>query len=145
MQKRRCNVLCKGQWITGMAILDPKTRASSRLLMSQGCGAVWQAGIADASVDLIISNCVLNLSPDKPAVLREAYRVLANGGEFYFSDVYCDRRLPAAVRQHEVLLGECLGGALYVNDFKVRGSGGPAAICMANLCSLFCKQHGSCP
>ncbi|GAQ93433.1 hypothetical protein KFL_015250010 [Klebsormidium nitens] len=77
-----------------------------------------QAGIADASVDLIISNCVVNLSPDKAAVLREAYRVLAPGGEFHFSDVYCDRRLPAAVRRHEVLLGECLGGALYVNDFK---------------------------
>eukprot|EP00899_Mesostigma_viride_P027361 jgi/Mesvir1/780/Mv17379-RA.1 len=76
------------------------------------------AGIADASVDLVISNCVVNLSPDKPAVLREAYRVLADGGEFYFSDVYCDRRLPEVVRKHEVLVGECLGGALYIEDFK---------------------------
>jgi arsenite methyltransferase len=76
------------------------------------------AGVDDASVDLIISNCVINLSPDKAAVLSEAYRVLANGGEFYFSDVYCDRRLPDALRSQEVLLGECLGGAMYIEDFK---------------------------
>lgn len=75
------------------------------------------AGIADGSIDLIISNCVVNLSPDKAAVLKEAYRVLAQGGEMYFSDVYCDRRLPAEVRTHPVLLGECLGGALYEQDF----------------------------
>ncbi|KAF6263798.1 S-adenosyl-L-methionine-dependent methyltransferase [Scenedesmus sp. NREL 46B-D3] len=75
------------------------------------------AGIAAGSMDLIISNCVINLSPDKAAVLGEAYQALADGGEVFFSDVYCDRRLPAAVRSHEVLLGECLGGALAVNDF----------------------------
>jgi arsenite methyltransferase len=75
------------------------------------------AGLEDESIDLIISNCVVNLSPDKAAVLQEAYRVLAPGGEMYFSDVYCDRRLPANVRTHPVLLGECLGGALYEEDF----------------------------
>ena len=75
------------------------------------------AGIESDSIDLIISNCVVNLSHDKAAVLQEAYRVLAPGGEMYFSDVYCDRRLPADVRTHPVLLGECLGGALYVQDF----------------------------
>ena len=52
--------------------------------------------IPSDSIDIIISNCVVNLSPDKPAVLREAFRVLREGGEFYFSDVYGDRRLPAA-------------------------------------------------
>ena len=60
------------------------------------------AGIEDETVDMIISNCVVNLSPDKPAVLREAYRVLAPGGELHFSDVYCDRRLPKHVQEHEV-------------------------------------------
>jgi SAM-dependent methyltransferase len=60
---------------------------------------------------------VLNLSTDKPAVLRGAQRLLRPGGEFYFSDVYADRRLPAAVQSHPVLYGECLGGALYWNDF----------------------------
>ena len=62
-----------------------------------------KAGIADKSFDLVISNCVVNLSPDKKRVLQEAYRVLANGGEFYFSDVYCDRRLPQHVKDHEVI------------------------------------------
>ena len=69
-------------------------------------------------MDLIISNCVVNLSPDKRAVLREAFRVLADGGEMHFSDVYADRRLPAAARADPLLVGECLGGALYIEDFK---------------------------
>ena len=54
-------------------------------------------------MDLILSNCVVNLSPDKPAVLAEAYRVLKPGGEFYFSDVYADRRVSAEAQQNEVL------------------------------------------
>jgi SAM-dependent methyltransferase len=70
-----------------------------------------------ASFDVIVSNCVLNLSTDKPAVLRGVQRLLKPGGEFYFSDVYADRRLPEPLRRHPVLYGECLGGALYWNDF----------------------------
>ena len=50
------------------------------------------------SYDLAISNCVVNLSPDKRSVLREVYAALKVGGEFYFSDVYCDRRLPQHVQ-----------------------------------------------
>lgn len=75
------------------------------------------AGIRKDSMDLVISNCVINLSPNKKQVLSGVYDVLKHGGEFYFSDVYCDRRLPDTVRSHKVLLGECLGGALYINDF----------------------------
>ncbi len=73
--------------------------------------------LAPGSFDVIVSNCVVNLSPDKDAVLRNVYRLLKNGGEFYFSDVYADRRVPDAVRNDPVLYGECLGGALYWNDF----------------------------
>ncbi|ALP51884.1 methyltransferase type 11 [Candidatus Tenderia electrophaga] len=69
------------------------------------------------SFDVIVSNCVINLSPDKDAVLQGIQRLLAPGGEFYFSDVYADRRVPEAVRNDPVLYGECLGGALYWNDF----------------------------
>ncbi|MBI3285628.1 MAG: methyltransferase domain-containing protein [Burkholderiales bacterium] len=69
------------------------------------------------SFDVIVSNCVVNLSPDKDAVLRGVQRLLKPGGEFYFSDVYSDRRVPDAVRKDTVLYGECLGGALYWNDF----------------------------
>lgn len=74
-------------------------------------------GLTPGSVDVIVSNCVLNLSPDKPAVLRGAYELLAPGGELYFSDVYADRRVSAEVASDPVLRGECLGGALYWNDF----------------------------
>ncbi|WP_085316124.1 methyltransferase domain-containing protein [Derxia lacustris] len=74
--------------------------------------------LADASFDVIVSNCVINLSPDKDAVLRGVQRLLKPGGEFYFSDVYADRRVPDAVRNDPVLYGECLGGALYWGDFQ---------------------------
>jgi arsenite methyltransferase len=69
------------------------------------------------SFDVIVSNCVVNLSPDKDAVMRGVHRLLKPGGEFFFSDVYADRRVPASVRNDPVLYGECLGGALYWNDF----------------------------
>lgn len=76
------------------------------------------AGIADASVDVVISNCVLNLSPDKPALFRELMRVLKPGGELYFSDVFADRRIPEALGDDPLLRGECLSGALYTEDFR---------------------------
>jgi SAM-dependent methyltransferase len=69
------------------------------------------------SFDIIVSNCVVNLATDKQAVLDGAHRLLKPGGEFYFSDVYADRRVPQAMAEDEVLYGECLSGALYWNDF----------------------------
>jgi len=74
-------------------------------------------GLADASFDVIVSNCVINLAADKRAVLAEAHRVLREGGELYFSDVYSSRRIPEALVADTVLYGECLSGALYWNDF----------------------------
>ncbi|WP_317931210.1 methyltransferase domain-containing protein [Halioxenophilus sp. WMMB6] len=73
--------------------------------------------LAPGSFDVVVSNCVINLSPDKDAVIAGAYRLLKEGGELYFSDVYADRRVPEAVANDPVLVGECLGGALYWNDF----------------------------
>jgi len=77
-----------------------------------------EAGIEDDSVDVVISNCVLNLSPDKPAVFSEIFRVLKPGGELYFSDVFAGRRVPEALKEDPVLYGECLAGALYTEDFR---------------------------
>jgi SAM-dependent methyltransferase len=74
--------------------------------------------LEENSFDIIVSNCVINLSPDKEAVLREAYRVLKPGGELYFSDVYSDRRVPPELMDDPQLYGECLSGALYWNDFQ---------------------------
>ncbi len=70
------------------------------------------------SFDLIVSNCVINLAIDKPAVLRAAHALLREGGELYFSDVYASRRVPKALVSDPVLYGECLSGALYWNDFE---------------------------
>ncbi|XP_076146100.1 arsenite methyltransferase [Alosa pseudoharengus] len=80
--------------------------------------ALQEAGLHEGSYDLIISNCVVNLSPDKAKVLREAYRVLKDGGELYFSDVYSSCRLPEDVKSHKVLWGECIGGALWWEDLN---------------------------
>ncbi len=74
-------------------------------------------GLEPGSVDVIVSNCVINLSPDKEAVLRGAYELLKPGGELYFADVYADRRVPQELVEDPVLYGECLSGALYWNDF----------------------------
>ncbi|MCP5143877.1 MAG: methyltransferase domain-containing protein [Gammaproteobacteria bacterium] len=69
------------------------------------------------SFDVIVSNCVVNLCADKGAVLAGIHRLLKPGGEFYFADVYADRRIPPALRDDPVLYGECLSGALYWHDF----------------------------
>jgi arsenite methyltransferase len=76
------------------------------------------ADLADNSVDVVVSNCVLNLSTDKQATYREIFRVLKPGGELHISDVFADRRVPEALRQDPVLYGECLSGALYIDDFR---------------------------
>jgi len=75
-------------------------------------------GIENDSVDVVISNCVINLSPHKDRVLAEIFRVLKPGGELYFSDVFADRRIPAELRNDPVLHGECLAGAMYEEDFR---------------------------
>ncbi|MFH1166013.1 MAG: methyltransferase domain-containing protein [Pseudomonadota bacterium] len=75
-------------------------------------------GIEDNSVDVVISNCVLNLSPDKPAVFSEIFRVLKPGGELIFADVFAGRRVPERFHTDPVLHGECLAGAMYREDFR---------------------------
>lgn len=69
------------------------------------------------SFDVIVSNCVINLVEDKVAVFQAAHRFLNPGGELYFADVYADRRLSDDLRHDPAAQGECLGGALYWNDF----------------------------
>lgn len=77
-----------------------------------------EIGIEDNSVDVVISNCVINLSPDKRRVFSEIFRILKPGGELYFSDVFTGRRMPEHLRSDPVLYAECLGGALYIEDFR---------------------------
>lgn len=91
-----------------------------------------ELGLKPASFDVVISNCVVNLSVDKPAVLKGVFDLLKPGGEFYFADVYADRRLDEAARKDPVVYGECLGGALYWGDFlalaKAAGFGDPRLV-----------------
>ena len=62
--------------------------------------------IEDESVDVITSNCVINLSPFKEQIFREVHRVLKEGGELYFSDVFTDRRVPKEIQEDPVMRGE---------------------------------------
>uniref|UniRef100_A0A674NW22 Arsenite methyltransferase n=1 Tax=Takifugu rubripes TaxID=31033 RepID=A0A674NW22_TAKRU len=78
--------------------------------------ALTEAGLEKGSFDIITSNGVVNLSPDKKRVLAEAYSVLKDGGELYFSDVYSSGRLTEDIRKDKVLWGECLSGALWWKD-----------------------------
>lgn len=75
-------------------------------------------GIEDDSIDVVVSNCVINLSSNKEAVFSEIFRVLKPGGELFFSDVFADRRISNALQTDKILLGECLSGALYTEDFR---------------------------
>ncbi|MDK2792361.1 MAG: arsenite methyltransferase [Deferribacteres bacterium] len=75
-------------------------------------------GIEDNSVDVVISNCVVNLSFDKSKLLKEIFRVLKPGGELYFSDVFASRRIPDELKTDPVLIGECIAGAFYIEDFR---------------------------
>lgn len=77
-----------------------------------------ELGIADNSLDVVISNCAINLSPWKEQVFTEILRLLKLGGELYFSDIFSDRRIPKELREDPLLLGECLGRALYIEDFR---------------------------
>ncbi len=74
-------------------------------------------GFEAGSFDVVVSNCVLNLSSDKQAVMSGIKNLLKPGGEFYFSDIYSDRRIPNDLIDDPVLYGECLSGSLYWNDF----------------------------
>ncbi|KAJ2824416.1 hypothetical protein IWW50_003342 [Coemansia erecta] len=78
------------------------------------------AGVPDNSADICISNCVVNLSPDKPRVFAGVYQALRSGGELHFSDMYADRPVPESLRQHhhQVLHGEGLSGSLHTREFE---------------------------
>ena len=101
-----------------------------------------QVGIESNSIDVIVSNCVINLVPDKEAVIREVARTLKDGGELYFSDVYrwetsfftidykpriiiifnlfdlSDREVSAEAQKNEMLWGECISGALLWTELE---------------------------
>jgi len=88
-------------------------------------GEIEQIPLPDQSVDVIVSNCVINLSADKDRVLREAFRVLRRGGRFAVSDVVTRGDIPAEVRENMLLWVGCIAGALGDEEYlaKLTGAG----------------------
>jgi arsenite methyltransferase len=121
-------------------------------------GEIENLPVADESVDVIISNCVINLSPDKPKVFREAYRVLKPGGRFSVSDIVSEGELPVEIKNDPDAWVACIAGAMerreYLkhigeagfadvqvtscSEFMIEGEGGQAP---AKLLSLTVKAY----
>ena len=83
-------------------------------------GEIEHIPLPDSSVDVIISNCVINLSADKDRVLREAFRVLKPGGRFAVSDVVTRGAVPEQLRRDMLLWAGCVAGALEENDYRMK-------------------------
>jgi arsenite methyltransferase len=88
-------------------------------------GEIENLPVADASVDVIISNCVINLSTDKPRVFREAFRVLRPGGRLMVSDLALTKPLPEEIRTSVEAYVACIAGAMAKDDYlgAIRGAG----------------------
>jgi arsenite methyltransferase len=79
-------------------------------------GEIEHLPVADDSADIIMSNCVINLSPDKPGVYREIYRVLKPGGRLAISDIVAFAELPDEIQKNLALVSACVGGAATIDD-----------------------------
>ncbi len=80
-------------------------------------GRIERIPLPDESVDVVLSNCVVNLSPDKPAVLAEAHRVLRPGGRLAIADIATRGELPAAIRESLAAWAGCIAGTLDIDEF----------------------------
>jgi ubiquinone/menaquinone biosynthesis C-methylase UbiE len=81
-------------------------------------GLIEEVPLPGGSVDVVLSNCVINLTPDKPRALAEAFRVLRPGGRFAVADIVATRPIPPAVRRQVELWSACVGGALTVDEYR---------------------------
>ncbi len=113
---------------TGQAIgvdMTPEMISRARVNAEKGgysnvdfrLGEIERLPVADNSVDIVISNCVINLSPDKPQVFREAYRVLKPGGRVMVSDIVLLKELPESVRNSAEAIAGCVGGASIKDEY----------------------------
>jgi len=111
----------------GLDMTDEMLELANRNKASAGAqnvtflkGTIESIPLPNASVDVIISNCVINLSADKDQVLREAFRVLRPGGRFAVSDIVLTRELPEAARRSMELWTGCVAGALTESDYRAK-------------------------
>jgi arsenite methyltransferase len=101
-----------------LALAEQNRQAQSMTNVRFLKGEIEHIPLPDASVDVVISNCVINLSADKAQVLREALRVLKPGGRFAVSDVVVQGELPAQLRQSMELWAGCIAGALEEHTYR---------------------------
>jgi ubiquinone/menaquinone biosynthesis C-methylase UbiE len=103
------------------AAMIEKARANKAKLGAENVefrlGEIEHLPVADETVDVVISNCVINLSPDKPQVFREAFRALRSGGRLSVSDIVTDGPLPAEVKQNMAAWAGCVSGALERDEY----------------------------
>lgn len=81
-------------------------------------GEIEHLPVADSSVDVIISNCVINLSPNKSQVFHDAFRVLKSGGRLAISDVVASGEMPKEMKNDPALYAGCMGGASLISDLE---------------------------
>lgn len=111
-------------WVIGVDITSEMIRKARSNARKGGyknvefrLGEIEDLPIEDESVDVIISNCVINLSPDKEKVFAETYRVLKPGGRMVISDIVTDKELPDEIRKSFSAWAECIGGALVRKEY----------------------------
>ena len=110
--------------VIGVDMTSEMIVTSSAIAADQGykniefrLGDIENLPVDDNSVDVVISNCVINLAPDKSKVFKEAYRVLKTGGRMYLSDIVLLEELNEDQRQDSELVAGCVGGALLKDDY----------------------------
>ena len=99
-----------------------KARANAEKMQAKNVefrlGEIEHLPVADNSTDIIMSNCVINLSPDKRKVYRDAFRILKPGGRLAISDIVAVAPLPEEIQQNLALVSACVGGAATIDDTK---------------------------
>jgi ubiquinone/menaquinone biosynthesis C-methylase UbiE len=99
-----------------------KARANAEKMQTQNVefrlGEIEHLPVADNSADIIMSNCVINLSPDKLSVYRDTYRILKPGGRLAISDIIAIAPLPQEIQQNLALVSACVGGAATIDDTR---------------------------
>lgn len=106
-------------------------------------GDIENLPVEDNSIDAIISNCVINLAPDKEKVFKEAYRVLKTGGRLMISDVVLTKPLPVELKKDKDLLIGCISGAILKDDYlKLLGKTGFTDITIHKETPAFLEDYG---